>query len=784
MAIDVSIFHKYNDNEISLIPVHGKVPIIKNWSLYSNQEIPEEEVDSWVELPNVTGFGIVLGKRSNICAIDVDTQDPELLKKMLEMLPHSPIRKVGKKGETRLFRVFDTYDNCQNIPFNKKQYKRDGEVIADLLIEGSQTVIPPSMYYDKDGHYLPEYDYRWLGDELTADYDITDLPVLRINEVDRILSDFSNKLEGEFPHESQGRNDTLSSLAGKYIKQKLPLDIAVGNLIEYDKRNHAIPLFTDPSENMPTSHAGFNALNFYVRHLKSVNQKRERTGKELELPISKVAISDISNDLSWSDPLPVIKDFDIPDFDESLIPENWRNWITEMSKSNGLNPMMTFFMAISIVSSLIGNKAYIQPNENQSTYRLAHNLYVMIIALSGSRKTQAYKIASWMLNKIQNGIIEGEKEENNINKNKMAINRVKVKTLKSMLLDAVKDNANEKTITEIQEKISKLEEEGKPPVGRRLVFNTITPEALADHCGAHQNGVLLFENELGGLEAKMKKQGYEHLRTMLLNGWDNEPYNYDTKHQGNVHIDELCFSMITNAQPSVFKSIIDQSVMVGKSDDGLIQRSLLVFSNPNKSYIPTNKPIKFESFMKAYDIFQHAFNLPDDKKVIHASLEASETYSKFVKKINDEIFLLQKIGTKESEALAPFYSKMLSNVPKMASIFDFINNGGVLPTLITEESMSKAIRIVLEYNIPHIKNAMALSDYSSNGMLLEIISMIKTKMITDGMTLRDIFRSNQKYFKTARVVHESLCKLEKLACIKIYADGGSKRIAINPKLLD
>ena len=89
---------------------------------------------------------------------------------------------------------------------------------------------------------------------------------------------------------SSGRNSSLGELCGKLIRDKVPVDTAIKELVKHDKEQHKIPLFSDPNE-MRHTEQFTNALQFYTNHLGTVNSRHYRKNEEYEIPITASAVT-------------------------------------------------------------------------------------------------------------------------------------------------------------------------------------------------------------------------------------------------------------------------------------------------------------------------------------------------------------------------------------------------------------------------------------------------------------------------------------------------------------
>lgn len=282
---DKNIFKEYGpiflDKGYSPIPdkYKGKMPAIKAWSDYCHRLPTKEEVKQWSESIPESNISLALGEAGGVIAVDVDTEDEELLELIRKHLYPSPYEKVGNKGFTRFYR-YTNENTCI--------YKHNGSVLFELLSSGKKTTLPPSVHPNGQ-------TYTWSGPSL-LEVNPAELPVLPPFNLARIYDmirakfpDTTESRHGSFT--SNGRNDALVSLCCKLISEKTDLNSAVKNLVEYDRDNHNVPYFTDPAENVHL-HAYTNALKMYSYQLNRLNGIHHKKREEYEEPQFASAINE------------------------------------------------------------------------------------------------------------------------------------------------------------------------------------------------------------------------------------------------------------------------------------------------------------------------------------------------------------------------------------------------------------------------------------------------------------------------------------------------------------
>ncbi len=129
-------------------------------------------VDAWLRMigDSEVGIGVACG-RGLIC-IDIDQE--YLLDPVLAILPPSPVQKKGRKGVSLFYR-----GNTEKI--RSRNYRTEERVgLLDLLAEGKQTILPPSIHPDTNEPYF------WWTDATLCDTPLSELPELPDDIADRI----------------------------------------------------------------------------------------------------------------------------------------------------------------------------------------------------------------------------------------------------------------------------------------------------------------------------------------------------------------------------------------------------------------------------------------------------------------------------------------------------------------------------------------------------------------------------------------------------------------------
>lgn len=147
------------------------------WQEYCNVLPSRFAMEIWERWPDA-GICLALGRSSapagmQLVAVDIDTEEPAEVAAILAVLPGSPVRKRGAKGETQFYLA---PDSVPNRPYNDANKRR----MLDLLCHGRQTVLPPTI------HPTTGKPYIWTTLDTLDNFDVADLPILPADIADRL----------------------------------------------------------------------------------------------------------------------------------------------------------------------------------------------------------------------------------------------------------------------------------------------------------------------------------------------------------------------------------------------------------------------------------------------------------------------------------------------------------------------------------------------------------------------------------------------------------------------
>jgi len=203
---------------LSIIPTKGKIPQVKKWQNYCSKIVDEQTLEEWEEKYASLNIGLCTGEASGVIALDIDTDD----KAVLDILPKSAIVKRGQKGETRFFKYNPKYKNITV------------QGVVELLTNGRQTIIPPSIHPETGESYV------WVDQSLENKDELEELP-------GTILTILESLKNCEKP-ESIGRKVKLFTMISQAVQEGETDDMILESIVNYDDKHHSPPWFKDSNE--------------------------------------------------------------------------------------------------------------------------------------------------------------------------------------------------------------------------------------------------------------------------------------------------------------------------------------------------------------------------------------------------------------------------------------------------------------------------------------------------------------------------------------------------------
>lgn len=213
----------YQKMGLSIIPVEGKIPLIK-WAKYQNEKATEEQIKEWwKQWPNAS-IGCVTGSVTSRLVLDIDGNPGELLAD----------RVTGNTQSVRTRRGIQ-YHYTFPSGFTDKTTITGILPQVDTRGEGGIVILPPSKC--SDGTYY-EWIRNWETPLAEAPQWLLDLLTKKEQKVETTKEENKEPwIEEALGGAGEGdRHGTMLKLFG-YYANKFPLSVAAAHIRQWNKNN-------------------------------------------------------------------------------------------------------------------------------------------------------------------------------------------------------------------------------------------------------------------------------------------------------------------------------------------------------------------------------------------------------------------------------------------------------------------------------------------------------------------------------------------------------------------
>ena len=432
---------------------------------------------------------------------------------------------------------------------------------------------------------------------------------------------------------------------------------------------------------------------------------------------------------------------ELPAFPVDALPSVMRDYVEAVSEHSQTTPDMAAVIAMGVLAVCLQGKFV---TEGTPGYFEPLNLYVVLIAAPGERK-------SGVMRDMTKYLYEYEREVNEERKAEIRRNKMEREALEMQLAELKKKAASKSNWTLDAQMCHLQQQLDEMPVVKPLRF-------IADDCSSEALTSLIVNN--GGVFSVISTEGgvfdimagrYSN-RTNIdvwLKGHCGDPIYVDRMTREAECVPHPALTTILAIQPSVLDEIMSNTTMTGR---GLIAR-FLYSSPPSRigSRVFNSKPIDPE-ISKAYRdmIFRlMALSMPEEAQPLILSADATEIMAAYFKQ--HEQYL-----TGEGQAISDWASKYIGAVLRIAGLLhaaDMTEGGS---PIITDDTLARAICIG-QYFLAHSSYA-----YSMMGTDLSIqkAKFVLAKLKKKGaMTIKrsEVFQMCRgKFFKRTEEIFPTL----------------------------
>lgn len=487
----------------------------------------------------------------------------------------------------------------------------------------------------------------------------------------------------------------------------------------------------------------------------------------------------------WPDPHALPDLPPVPKFDLGLLPESIRPWVMDISERLQLPPDIAAIGAVTALSSAIGGRTAIRPKQNDS-WSVVPNLWGMVVAPPGYKKSPALNEVMQPLHDLERRAHrEYEQEMAAWEAAKAAIELRNSATRSAAVMQLKKDQSIE---------TPQLQVFPDEPIPRRYVVNNFSLEALGEVMRGNPSGVLAFADELYGLLMAASKTGNEELHSFLLTGWNGRgAFTFDRIGRGKRFVENVCLSVLGGIQPGRLVEYLTNGGFGGAMDSGFANRfQLLTWPDLSEEYEYIDRVPNHDAKEQFHRIFERVAgqslfpNLAGADAVVSCGGERRfDAEGQIV--FREWLEANERLVRSDSlpPVMASHLAKFNSLIPSLALIFALADDvRGDIPARYARQAIGWG-----EYLRPHAERAFACTTRPDTAHARALLAKIKVKALTDGFTVRDVYRHEWSMLAACEAVEKAVALLvdhDYLMPVEVPSTGkGGRRTTtyrINPKI--
>jgi hypothetical protein len=475
---------------------------------------------------------------------------------------------------------------------------------------------------------------------------------------------------------------------------------------------------------------------------------------------------------------PVIPKIAVPPMPLELLPPSLAPWIQDEAERMGIWPEMIALPALVALGSVIGCGVAIAPKRNDRRFLVIPSTWGAVVAPPGFLKTPAFHEALAPLTELcrqERERCEKDRAEKEARRKIAEIERESLAAKLTGYLRKSKPTADDAAAVEsTKQRIREFDDEiaALNVTERRFLTNDCTIQKLALLCAENPNGLLMHREEIAGWLATFDNAGHGEDRKFFIEAWQGRsPYTVDRIGRGTVHVPRLSIAVVGCIQPDVMRKYVEQATGTSEFNDGMLQRfQLVAHIDELPPWVNVDREPDERARARAFAIFERlaTFNaaergarLVDGIPTLSFAPDAQELFDQY----RDE--LERRVRTDEelqaNPPLLAHISKFRSLMPAMALLYHLAEAAAdSFDTFGTQVSLraAKIGAAWTDYLEPHARKLFAggsVPAYSPTERLTDEIEFRHS--ITDGTSLREIYRHHWRGLDSAERVKEALAPM-------------------------
>lgn len=500
----------------------------------------------------------------------------------------------------------------------------------------------------------------------------------------------------------------------------------------------------------------------------------------------------------WPTPEPITTQLlPVESLKHELIPEPLRDYITDVANRMQCPIDYVAITAIQVISSVVGAGCGVKPKK-EDDWLVIPNLWGCIVGRPGMMKTPAVSEIIRILETLETQARNIQVSSINLYNSDIEAYKAKKEAIKSQMISAekraiVNDASSDKFPPDHFKKLLSELREPEKPVRRRYKTNDSTIEKLSELLSDNPRGILVYRDELMGFLRTCEKAGHESDRAFFLEAWNgNNAHTSDRISRGTIEVENVCVSIFGTTQPDKLTRYLFNAIY--GDNDGLIQRfQLLVYPDePNNWERIDRKPNK-EAKTRTHKIIERLSQMDFLSSGAKKNENERFPYFRFSEKAQNLFYLWweelerYKLKADEHPILIEHLSKYRKLIPALALLFHLIDLAdGMISPEISEKNTEIAIAwsMYLESHARRIYALVTNFDRQAASLLAEKIIQGK---LTDGFTVRDIYRQNWSLLNEKAIAQVACDELVEAGWLQSVIQGYNKKThiyKINPLLIN
>lgn len=445
----------------------------------------------------------------------------------------------------------------------------------------------------------------------------------------------------------------------------------------------------------------------------------------------------------WPEPEPLPDGLPhVPSFDERLLPEVLRPWLSDVAERTQCPPEYAAVGALVSASSVIGRGCTIRP-KHCDPWQVVPNLWGALIGPPASMKTPALTEALAPVQRLVAKATAKYQQETEGLEARIAEAEARRAVAREDMKKAARkggDMAAAKVAFAEAGELPKTTE-------RRYLVNDSTIEKIGVLLNENPRGLLHYRDELTGWLSTLDRDGHEGDRAFFLEGWNGTGrFTVDRISRGTLHIEALCLSMLGGIQPGPLAEYLRVAMRGGMGADGLMQRfQLLVYPDPPRVWRNVDRWPDSAARNRAFEIFQRLDTLSkeslgatteeDGLPCLHFDVPAQKLFDEWRADLMNRL-----LDSEEHPAIESHLAKYGKLMPSLALIFHLCDAGTMPPGAVGLASAQRAVGWcnVLEAHARRVYSTIATAKL---GAARTLLAKLRSGAIATPFGARDIYRA-------------------------------------------